>query len=215
VTAPAADVYVDGSLTANGTRNEVELALQIRQALERDPDVLVFCFATNTRNDLSTLGLDLLFENDIENRAGLAVLAPACNDGRDEVTWPAGYERVVSVGALTADGTARAAFSNFGEWVKVFAPGENLVNAYATGIMVCHEDPNTGTVRAFTGAASWSGTSFSTPLVAGMVAARMSANPGMTARQAADELLLLAESQKIPGVGPVLLPDQACARIPD
>ena len=215
VTAPAADVYVDGSLTANGARNEVELALQIRQALERDPDVLVFCFATNTRAELSTLGLDLLFENDIENRAGLAVLAPACNDGRNEMTWPAAYERVVSVGALTRDGTARANFSNFGDWVKVFAPGQDLVNAYATGILVCHEGPDAGTERAFTGAASWSGTSFSTPLVAGMVAARMSANQNLTARQAADELLLLAESQRLPDVGPVLLPDQACAPIPD
>lgn len=207
VTAPRADVYVEGPLSlANAAATyETDLVHRMVQALDRSPDVLVCTFATKSRLSLSLLGFDALYETAIRHRKDLVVLAPAGNDGVRTVMWPAAYPWVVSVGALSANWRERAYFSNFGGWVDVWAPGDGLVNAYATGTFTCKEPPNVDVVRTFTGMARWSGTSFSTPLVAGMIAARMSAT-GESGRRAADALLEVARSQAVPCVGPVLLP---------
>lgn len=206
--APKASVFVERAFAVAGAEDETRLVSSLEDALDREPDILVFTFASATHRDQSLHAFDELYERRIRNVKGLVVLAPAGNEHSSRPRWPAAHPGVIGVGALAANWRSRAHFSNYGRWVDVYAPGEDLINAFPHGTYVCTEPPNVGERRQFRGMAMWSGTSFSTPLVAGLIAARMS-RTGENAQQAWDALQRLACGQAVPGVGPVLYPGQA------
>ena len=207
------DLPLQGANGMIGAVFESDLARLVRARLVapagsaaavRVPDVLVLSVAGTTRNDVPPLALTALYEDVIQHLKGLLIVAPAGNEGDDRRNWPASFSWVVSVGALTADGAHRAAWSNHGRTVDVYAPGEDLVNAYASGrYTYAWDGPQRGETVTFTGMAKWSGTSFSAPLVAGLVAKRMS-ETGQNSTRAWLSLLAQAEGHVIPGVGPAL-----------
>ena len=202
--APASEVRVEGFLPHGGAIYESAMVVQLDQALERGPDIISLSAGSHTRRHRAPLSFEVLWETRLRHLKGTVLVAAAGNDGDRIPFWPAAFPWAVSVGALDGAG-ARADFSNFGSWVDVYALGVDTVNAFPSGTFTCHEPPSVGEVRQFAGMARWSGTSFATPTVAGIIAARMS-RTGESARRAADALLDLALAAAIPGVGPVLAP---------
>ena len=201
--APAARVHVAGDFNRAGAISEHMIVLRLREALRLAPDVISLSAGGSTRKDLPMLGMEAFWET-YRHYKGLVLVASAGNNSSRRPFWPAAFPQVVGVGALAANGRSRAHFSDYGPWVDVYAPGEHLVNAFAHGIYTYREPPNTGT-HHFHGMARWSGTSFSAPLVAGLIAARIT-RTGENGRQAASSLLAQARAQHVPGVGPVLWP---------
>jgi Subtilase family len=206
IAAPGADIFVASALPYAGADYEMNLVAAIDQMLDDGiPDVLVFTFASYTRNGKGMHAFDDLYDRRLRHLKGLALLAPAGNDYGTRPMWPAAYPWVTSVGALDANCDQLADYSNRGPWVDVSGPGTDLVNAFPDGAYQCTESGNNNELRTFTGMARWSGTSFSTPTVAGMVAARASTT-GVSAAVALEQLLTEARSHSIHGVGPVLVP---------
>ncbi len=203
--APHADVMVSNIFRVAGSVLESDLVAELDLALDWGAQVFNLSITAKTRRNLGLLSFEG-FRQRLQQHKGVVCIVAAGNDGSPVTTYPGGYPEMVSVGALGADWRGRARFSNYGGWVDVYAPGRDLVNAYATGPYECHEYPYKGEIRNFYGMARWSGTSFSTPIVTGLVAARMS-RTGETGQEAAAALLAEARANAIPGVGAILVPE--------
>jgi len=202
--APAAEIIVTNAFSVAGSALESDLVQHLDAALGLGVDIFHLSIACVSRNDLPLLAFGEWLSRLRESK-GAVCIAAAGNSATRRPVWPAAFPGVVAVGALGGDWRGRASFSNFGPWVDVYAPGRDIVNAYATGSYTCRVSPYVDDTRTFYGMAKWSGTSFSTPIVTGLIAARMSAT-GENARQATAAVLAEAQAQAIPGVGPVLLP---------
>lgn len=100
------------------------------------------------------------------------VVAAAGNDGRDRTMFPAAAPEAIAVGSVGA-GDVVSTFSNFGNWIDVMAPGENIHSTYAFPA---------------DSYAMNSGTSMATPWVAGEAALIASYRPGSTVTSITDAI---------------------------
>jgi subtilisin family serine protease len=202
--APDADVIVANIFKTAGSALESDFVRDLDRALDLGVDIFNLSITSPTMHDRPLLAFGRWLRR-AQQYKGVVCVAAAGNSGQRYPSWPAASPGVVSVGALAADWRSRADFSNYGGWVDVYAPGRNIVNAFATGSYTCYVDPYKDEPRTFFGMARWSGTSFSAPMVSGLIAARMS-RTGESGQQAAAALLEQARAQAIPGTGPILLP---------
>lgn len=115
------------------------------------------------------------------HEAGVLVIASAGNDAWDRENFPAAYEEVVAVTA-TDRSDIPTGFTNYGDWVELSAPGDLIFS----------------TVR--NSAYSYmSGTSMSTPCVAGVAALVWSQFPGLTRDQVVEQLFTTSDDLGNPG----------------
>src|SRR3989344_3717371 len=106
----------------------------------------------------STTGQNVV---DYANSQGCILIAAAGNDDVSSQFYPAAFNNVVSV-AATSSNDAKASFSNYGGWIDVSAPGNNI---YSTTVSNTYGNK--------------SGTSMASPMVAGLAALMKSLNPTM------------------------------------
>ena len=111
---------------------------------------------------------------------GTTIVVAAGNEDADVETGlaPAGCRNVITVGATDSAGE-RVSYSNYGSAVDIAAPGSSIVTTSNTGATAPREEA----YMAF------SGTSMSTPLVAGIVALVQSAAPKPLAPAEVEALL--------------------------
>ncbi len=94
----------------------------------------------------------------------VVVVAAAGNSGSSTPVYPAGYSNVVSV-ASSNNLDQKSSFSNYGNWVSVAAPGENIYSTMPTHTFALQTQ--NGKTMNFD---YMSGTSMSTPMTSGVVA---------------------------------------------
>jgi subtilisin family serine protease len=128
-------------------------------------------------------------------RHNTVIVACAGNASTDRPFWPAALKRVIAVGALDANGLDRASFSNYGWWVDACTMGDQVVSSFFTFDGLGPEGN-----ESFNGYATWSGTSFAAPRVAGAIAARISEH-GISAHHAASDLLDAGRHRSMPDLG--------------
>ena len=128
-----------------------DLVFGLYYAIERDVNVVNMSFGINSNNPFAA-ATQLAVDSDI------ICVAAAGNDATASLTYPAADPNVFGVGALEADGWNLASYSNYGENVNFVAPG----TVYTT--------------KMGGGYGSMNGTSFASPITAGVMALYLSQN---------------------------------------
>ena len=125
--------------------------------------------------------IDLVFAHGVTR----AIVASAGNQANDAAHSPSGCVGVIAVAASTFAGN-RASYSNFGPRVDIAAPGGNGVSGSPYNFLVLSNQGTT--VPTVEGLRNVAGTSFSAPLVSGVVALMLAVAPNLSSAQVRDLL---------------------------
>ncbi len=200
--APGAEIRVYRAVGPGGAGCELDVACALVRAVRDGADVVNLSLGTQTLFDEASIplaaALDIISDLEDERGTTSVIVASAGNYGDAVPTWPAAFGRVLAVGGLTAD-LRPTPWSSRGSWVDVSTVGEDVVSTYVQG----RQNPAFGEGRTFgeNAFASWVGTSFAAPQVAGAIARTMT-ELGVNGPQAVDALL--AAGKPVAGFGKAL-----------
>jgi subtilisin family serine protease len=146
--APRAQILPARVLDSDGVGNTLAVAEAIVDAVRAGADVINLSFGSSVEVDSKTVAEALR----VAENHGVVVISAAGNTRSTAPHFPASADTVCGVAAL-GSGSQLAYFSNRGPWVRVAAPGDQLVGPMPGG-----------------GYAVWSGSSMSSALVSGQAA---------------------------------------------
>lgn len=176
--APASDILSIRITDAGGTSNSFTLAKGILLAADSGAEIINISMGSYGDSKLVADAVRYAQEK------GAVIVASSGNGGLDAIAYPAAYEGVIAVGAVEGNGE-HLDFSNSGSALSITAPGYQINAAWGDNQLT-----------------SFSGTSASAPFISGAIAAAMSENPHMSAQEAANQILSLANDAGMPGSDP-------------
>jgi subtilisin family serine protease len=150
--APRAKILPLKAFSSDGTGYLSNIVAALYYAVQHKANVVNMSF------DLTSSSPSLNQAVSYANKAGVVLVAAAGNENTNAAVYPAALNSYVVGIASTTNWDSRSTFSNYGSVdVWIAAPGENIVSTFPGGTY-----------------ASASGTSFSSPIVAGTVSLMLS-----------------------------------------
>jgi thermitase len=164
--APKAQILPLKAFSSNGTGYLSNIVAALYYAVQHHANVVNMSF------DLTSNSPSLTQAVSYANKAGVVLVAAAGNESTSAPVYPAALNNYVVGIASTTNWDSRSSFSNYGSVdVLIAAPGENIISTFPGGTY-----------------GSASGTSFSSPLVAGTAALMLSAKSSLNQNHAANAL---------------------------
>jgi hypothetical protein len=156
-------------LAHNGVGYDDDLAKAIVHAADKGANIISCSWGTDRESQLLREAVQYATD------AGALVIAAAGNSGTNTRYYPAAFPEVIGVTA-TDENDRPAAFTTYGDWVSLAAPGTSVYSTYLWNTY-----------------ASMSGTSMACPHVAGVAALVWSQYPAMSNEQVRNQLLYTAD----------------------
>jgi subtilisin family serine protease len=164
--APKSKILPLKAFTSNGTGYLSNIVAALYYAVQHQANVVNMSF------DVSTSSAALSQAVSYANQKGVVLVAAAGNENTSGPVYPAALNDNVMGIASTTSWDARSSFSNYGNTdVWIAAPGEYVISTFPGGTY-----------------ASASGTSFSSPIVAGTAALMLSAKTSLNQASASSAL---------------------------
>lgn len=171
--APGASLLSIRVANDNGTSDSFTLAQGVIAAADAGVNIINISMGSSGNSSILRSAIEYA------QATGAIIVASAGNEGASQVSYPAGYEGVIAVGAIDANGN-HLNFSNSGD-VSISAPGLSVFAA------------TTGEQGVL-----FTGTSSSSPIVAAAIANVMQTQ-NISARQAFDLLVQNSNDSGAPG----------------
>ena len=168
--APDAKILPVRVLNADGTGSVFNVVRGLRWAVSHGASIVNLSFGTPTASRTLQGAIQEA------RKAGVVIVASAGNASKEQKDYPAAFSDAIAVAAVD-DADKKASFSNFGSHVTLSAPGTTIRSTYVGG-----------------GFATWSGTSFAAPFVAGAAALVRAANPSLDSDKIVEVLRKSARS---------------------